>query len=99
MTIEFFLAFPLLALGAYRLTRLLVEDVIFDRPRNAIFSRFPPSSSKIGYLFTCYHCLGLWVALLVVVLFLLLPQPMLVVCAVLSVSAVIGLIDDWKTRG
>lgn len=83
----------LLVLAAYRITRLLIEDVIFDAPREAIWRKFPPETTKIGYLFTCYWCLSLWVAGLVVVLYLLIPVPTLVVAAILAISAVVGMID------
>lgn len=87
------LEFIILALAAYRLTRLFIEDVIFDTPRDAIWKKFPPESTKIGYLLTCYWCLGLWVSGLVVVLYLLIPVPTLVVAAILAISAVVGMID------
>jgi len=84
----------LLALAAYRLTRLVVEDVIFEQPREALFRRFPPESSKIGYLFTCYHCMGLWISTLLVVCYILIPTATLVASLVLALSAITGLISE-----
>lgn len=50
--------FLVVALAAYRLTRLLVTDTILDRPRNWLFTHAP---AKIGELLDCPHCLGVWV--------------------------------------
>lgn len=87
--------FLLLALGVYRLTRLLIEDEILDTPRNKLLNRLKPGS-KLMYLATCYWCVSVYVAVLVVALYLLVPGPTLVVCAILAFSAVAGLIDDRK---
>ncbi|MGL4998065.1 MAG: DUF1360 domain-containing protein [Cetobacterium sp.] len=89
-----FLHFVLLALAAYRLTRLIVEDTIFERPREALFNRFPPESTKIGYLFTCYHCMGLWIATFTVVCYILIPTATIIAALVLAISAIVGLISE-----
>lgn len=85
--------FIIFSLAVYRLTRILIEDVIFDTPRNAIWKRFPPETTKIGYLFTCYWCLGLWTSGLMVVLYLLIPAVALAIALILAISAVVGIID------
>lgn len=60
----------IVALAAYRLTRLLTDDAILDGPRNWIFTHAPP---KIGELLNCVHCTGVWVGVVCVALVLLFP--------------------------
>lgn len=49
-----------LCFAAYRVTRFVVEDSLLDRPREAILTRYPPSSHKFGYLISCPFCAGFW---------------------------------------
>lgn len=88
------LDFIILALASYRLTRLLVEDALLDGPRNRFWAKFPPESSKVGYLLTCYWCTGFWISLFVVGLYLLLPGIAIWAFVVLAISALVGLIDQ-----
>lgn len=90
------LEFALLCLAVYRICRFFIEDELFDSIRNRIWSKFPPESSKIGYFFTCYWCMGMWISIFVVVLYLLLPVPTLVGATILAISSVVGLIDRWQ---
>ena len=57
------LDFVLLALATYRVTRFLTTDHLFETTREKIFNRYNPSTSKIGYLFTCEWCMSIWVGL------------------------------------
>jgi hypothetical protein len=84
-------------LAAYRVTRFLVEDFLFEPVRNWIWKKFPPST-KIGYLFTCYWCMSFWVAIKLVALSLLLPEFTFVVSLVLAISALVGLIQTRVER-
>lgn len=86
--------FLLLALGTYRLTRLLVEDTIFEPIRERIFERYPPECSRFGYLFTCYWCMGFWISLLFVLCYILVPTATLIASLVLALSAITGLISE-----
>lgn len=95
--LEFFILI-VLALAVYRLCRLIIEDYIFESIRDRIWDRYPPESTKIGYLFTCYHCLSLWLASFVVVLFLLLPVPTIVGATILAISTLVGFFDHWKNN-
>lgn len=52
----------LTALATYRVTRLIVEDEITSDLRDKVHSKFPPESTKIGYLFTCPWCISMYVA-------------------------------------
>ena len=88
----------LLTLASYRLTRLLIEDAILDGPRNKLFDRFPPHTSKIGYLFTCYWCLGLWVSAFMVACYLIVPTVAVVFFTVLAVSALVGIVQTYLEK-
>jgi hypothetical protein len=57
------LDFIILALATYRVTRFLTTDHLFEGPREKIFNRYNPSTSKIGYLFTCEWCMSIWIGL------------------------------------
>jgi hypothetical protein len=82
-----------LSLAAFRITRLVIEDVIFESVREKIWKKFPPST-KFGYLLTCYWCLGLWVSVVVFGCYLLAPSITFVVSLVLSISTIIGIISS-----
>ena len=47
-------------LATQRINRLVIEDRIFDAPRNWLLDRFHPSDTKLGYLITCPHCVSVW---------------------------------------
>lgn len=91
------LSFVLLSLASYRATRFVLVDHLFEPVRDKIWSKWPPST-KFGYLFTCYWCLGFWIAAIFVALAFLLPVFTLVVSLVLSISALIGLISALEER-
>lgn len=98
LTVSFWPEIILLALASYRIARILIDDVIFDTPREAIWRRYPPESSKFGYLFTCYWCLGLWTSGILVVLYILLPIPVIIVSVILSLSTIIGFIHKLEDK-
>lgn len=82
-----------LTFGAYRITRLIIEDEILDTPRNWLFKHVK-SGSFFDTLLTCYWCLGFWVSLLVVGLYWAVPGVAPWILAPFALSAVIGLIDQ-----
>lgn len=51
----------LLMLASYRVTRLLIDDAIFDKPRDFLLGQLD-QEGKLRYLLGCYWCLGLWVS-------------------------------------
>ena len=53
------------ALAAKRITRLVVDDAILDDAREKFWERFPPETSKLGYLPTCHSCSGFWASVVV----------------------------------
>lgn len=83
--------FLILALAAYRITRAIIEDTVFDWLRVRVWKRFD-ESTPLGYLFTCYWCMGFWVSSLVVLAYIIVPIPTVVVSLVMALSAVTGII-------
>jgi hypothetical protein len=83
----------ILALSVFRICRLLVEDEILSAPRERFWVKFPPESSKLGYLLTCYWCLSIWVGVVVILWYIFVPWLAIPVAAVFALSAVAALID------
>ena len=81
------LIFVLLALGAFRITRLLVLDSIIDAQRTYLQCKIigdkdpvPPRREKLYDLTTCSWCVGWWVSGAFVLAFEILvglPTPLL----------------------
>lgn len=94
LAIAVLLSLPAATLATYRISKLLIDDVIFERPREAIFKKFPPESSKLGYLFTCFWCLSLWLATIITLGFILIPSVMLIICLPFAISAIVGLMSE-----
>jgi hypothetical protein len=92
MTIDAF-TYIVLALAAFRVTRVITTDTVFETIRDRIWNRFPPTT-KFGYLLTCNWCTGFWVSIGFVGLYLLVPTIVFVVSLVLSISAIVGLLSD-----
>lgn len=90
---EPYLAFIVLALATFRAARLLSTDVIFESLRNAIWTRFPPSTT-FGYLFTCNWCLSIWTGSLFGISYTIVPLATFVVALPFALSAVAGIISN-----
>ena len=82
--------FVILALAAFRITRLITTDRIFDELREKIWNKYPPTRLNIGYLITCDWCTSIWVAPIVIFSYVLVPSVVFVVSLVLATSAVVG---------
>jgi hypothetical protein len=87
------LTFVILALAAFRVTRVITTDVVFEPVRERIWKKFP-SSKGFGYLITCDWCTGFYVSIAFVLAYLLVPVIVYVVSLVLSISAIIGLLAN-----
>jgi hypothetical protein len=92
MSIDWF-SYLLLVLAAYRVTRAITTDTIFEFAREKVWKRFPPDT-KLGYLITCNWCTGFWVSIVFVVAYILVPDIVFVVSLVLSTSALVGIISS-----
>jgi len=87
------LTFVILALAAFRVTRVITTDTVFEAVREKIWKKFPPSKG-FGYLITCDWCTGFYVSIAFVLAYLLVPVIVYVVSLVLSISAIIGLLAN-----
>jgi hypothetical protein len=83
--------FTVLALSSFRITRLLVEDSILDRPRIWLAEQLGGEMGVAERLLSCPWCAGIWVSGAVVVSALFWP-PSLYLHAALALAAVAGLI-------
>jgi Protein of unknown function (DUF1360) len=84
-------------LAAYRLTRLVVEDGLTAPVREWVWRRFPVESSRLGYVLSCPHCTGVWVAGLVVGVNVLVPgRAAAVGTRVLAVAGAVSLVNDVR---
>lgn len=87
------------ALAAARLTHLVVEDGIADRPRERIKSwsfRRPYGSpgSRVGELIECGWCSGVWVAAAVLLARRLAPRWWHPLALGLALAQVAGMLND-----
>jgi len=91
------LSLIVLALATYRITRLMTTDIIFDTPRNLFWKKFPPETSKLGYLFTCEWCLSIWVASLLFISAML-STVVVIVAVPFALSAITGLLTAYEQK-
>lgn len=92
-----FLYFIILALATYRITRLITRDHIFSSARNKFWEKYPPESTKLGYLITCEWCTSIWVASLLVISAMI-TLVTVAVATVFALSAVAGLLTAYEDR-
>lgn len=83
-----------LVLSTYRLTKLINDDYILHDIRQKVLKKFPPSTSKIGYLFTCPWCMSIWSAGCLLVLHKFAPNIYEYIALILTSSAVTGLLEE-----
>lgn len=93
MTIPAPWAGVLLALGAYRLLRLVLVDEVLDRPRKWLLYRdSEPRAAWLITLANCYWCAGWWVSLAVFAAYEAWPHGTLVVMAPLALSTALAVV-------
>ena len=92
-----FLELTVFALATFRITRFIVEDVLPEPIRNAIWKRFPPHKG-LGHLITCYWCSSVYVATLLTIGYILIPSVLFFICLPLALSAVTGIISKYLDR-
>jgi hypothetical protein len=94
-----------ISLCAYRLTRLITKDSLFDNQRKAWLKRFPPDTaharaagkrasdvSKWGQLIVCAWCIGAWISGLVVAIVSIVGNVPLPILWWFATSTAVGLI-------
>jgi hypothetical protein len=92
------LDFILLALATYRVTRLLVRDTIFSNLRDRIWNRYPPETTKRGYLLTCEWCTSVYVGLGFVSWYTISSEVVRFFAVALALSAIAGLLTAYEDR-
>jgi hypothetical protein len=85
-------SFAISALATYRLSRLAVEDEITDPIRQRVWKRYPPETTKVGYLLTCYWCSSIYAASALELSRMIMPRTTRTVETVLALSAVAGIV-------
>lgn len=86
------LHFVVLALGVFRLTRIITTDVVLNKLRDRLWKKYPPENGGIGYLITCDWCTSIWTSSLVVVMYTIVPDIVFAGMCVLALSAITGLV-------
>lgn len=80
--------------ATYRLTRLIIDDRLTEELREIIYSKFPPTTTKIGYILGCRWCMSIWAGAAIFGLRKLSPQTADYVSGVLASSAIVGVVSD-----
>lgn len=81
--------------AAKRITRLVVEDKITEDLREAWFEKFPPETTKLGYLVSCKKCTSFWAAAVSVAVASTPLRPLL---TALALSEIVILADRAEDR-
>lgn len=81
-------------LATYRLTRLVVEDVITAPVREKIFEKYPPTEDKWSYALTCPWCASVWIGAGVMIARKVAPSAWDPVAKGLAASAATGIISE-----
>jgi hypothetical protein len=92
------LDFIIFSLATYRATRLITRDEIFQSLRNRIWNRFPPETTKTGYLLTCEWCSSVWLGLAFVSWYTIDASSFRFFAVALSLSATAGLLTAYENR-
>jgi len=82
------------ALTTYRITRLVVEDEIAAPMRDRVWDRWPPDSTRVGYLITCPWCVSVWVGAGVVAARAVAPAAWRPLSGALALSALAGVVSQ-----
>lgn len=90
------LTFVVDSLATYRLTRLVVEDVIAAPLRDKIFEKHPPHDKSWSYALTCPHCASVWLGFGVIAARVLTPKAWDPIAKGLAASAVTSIAYDRR---
>lgn len=88
------IAFIMIVLASYRLTHLIVFDKIAEPLRDIFLKKTETEAheikkvpkSMVGYLLTCYWCTGVWSAILLGLMYILIPSVAKYVIFILSIA-------------
>lgn len=85
------------ALACHRLTRLVTEDVIFNKWRAKIYEKWPPTEDKWSYVLTCPWCASVWLAGGIVAARSLFPKAWTPAAKLLALSSLTGLVMERES--
>lgn len=77
--------------AVYRLTKLVIDDEILADIREKVWEKYPPETTKIGYLTTCPWCVSIWMGGLVFALRKVNPELATYISSTLAASAATGI--------
>jgi len=80
--------------ATYRLTRLVVQDVIAAPAREKIFAKYPPHDRSWSYVLTCPWCASIWIGLGVMTVRSLSPSAWDPIAKGLAASAATGILSE-----
>jgi len=86
------------ALGTFRGTRMVLQDEILAGFRDWWWAKYPPESTKRGYLLTCPWCLSIWIGAVLAIILALGGTIGLVFVSILAFSALTGIIFELLER-
>lgn len=81
-------------IATFRLTKLLNQDYIMNDVRKKVWEKFPPSTSKIGYIFTCDWCMSIWAAGALMLVRRFAPEIYDEILLILTASAITGIVSE-----
>jgi len=84
----------ILALATTRITLLITTDTITERLRERIWRRYPPETSRYGYLITCNWCSSFYAATLVASMYRITEKPTMFVSMIFALSFVAGFVAN-----
>ncbi|GGF15280.1 sporulation protein YjcA [Halobacillus andaensis] len=94
----------LIIFATFRVTKLIVQDVIFEPLRAPFFTIVQEGTEEwlepkgvIGELVSCQWCVGVWASLFVIFLHLYVPYSELFIL-ILAVAGIQSIIYEWSRR-
>lgn len=84
-------AFVLLALAAFRVWKIIGDDEILSRPREAVIRRLGGTDDKFALFLICPWCAGFWITLAWWGAWALWPHWTLAAAVPFALSAAVGL--------
>lgn len=82
------------ALATHRLTKLVLDDQLTAPVRDWVFKRFPPESTRLGYLLTCPWCASIWLGAGVTTARFVAPRAWRPIARLLALSSATGLLES-----
>ncbi|SFD43970.1 Protein of unknown function [Lentibacillus persicus] len=97
------MTFTMLILASYRLTHLVVFDKITEFIRKPFLTKKKTSNnetktvpkSNVGYLLTCYWCAGIWSAIFLGLIYLLIPDIAQYVIFILAIAGGQAILESF----